>query len=104
MDITVNELRSLRDAVLADPLNQEDAAKVFVKWFSKKAERILKSAAQFGYSVATLDLPIELARELDKTLAKSMCIKVKEILPGCSVAIVEEEYEGKIIYRLEVGW
>jgi hypothetical protein len=25
-------------------------------------------------------------------------------LPGCKTAIVEEEYEGKVWYKLEVSW
>lgn len=104
MDITVGELRSLRDAVLADPLSQEDAVKVFVKWFGKKAERILTTAAKFGYSVATLDLPVELSLTLSKETFKPLLTQVKALLPGASFCIVEEEYEGKTLYRLEVRW
>ena len=104
MELTVEDLRDLRDRAVADPLSPEDAVKVFVKWFTKKAERILKSAAQFGYSVATLDLPIELSSALDKSILKPLLTQLKELLPGATFCIVEEEYEGKVVYRLEVGW
>lgn len=104
MELTVGDLRDLRDRVLADPLPPEEAVKVFVKWFGKKAERILTTAAKFGYSVATLDLPIELSAALDKSLLKSLLTQVKALLPGATFCIVEEEYEGKTVYRLEVSW
>jgi hypothetical protein len=90
MELTVEDLRDLRDRALADPLSPE--------------ERILKSAAQFGYSVATLDLPIELSRSMDKSILKPLLTQLKELLPGATFCIVEEEYEGQTLYRLEVGW
>jgi hypothetical protein len=104
MDITVEELRDLQKQTLEDPLPLEEAAEQWLSWFKKRAERILKSAAAFGHSYTTLDLPIELSSELSKPIHKSLLQDVKKLLPGCKTAIVEEEYEGKVWYKLEVSW
>jgi hypothetical protein len=104
MEITVEELRELRDKTLGDLLTAEEASEQWLGWFKKRAERILKSAALFGHSYTTLDLPIELSSELNKKVHNPLLLGVKKLLPGCGAAIVEEEYEGKIWYKLEVSW
>jgi hypothetical protein len=104
MDITVEELCELRDRTLGDLLTAEEAAEQWLSWFKKRAERILKSAAAFGHSYTTLDLPIELSTELSKPIHITLLQGVKKLLPGCKTAIVEEEYDGKVWYKLEVSW
>ncbi len=104
MDITVKDLQAATQTALSEPLDPEAAAKEFIKWFTKRAERILKSAAQFGWSCATLDLPIEIAGEINKPIHKSLLHRIKELLPGCKPCLVEEEYDGKTIYRIEIAW
>jgi hypothetical protein len=104
MEITVEALRDLRDKTLGDLLTAEEAAEQWLGWFKKRADRVLKSAAAFGHSYTTIDLPIELSLELNKRLHKSLLLGVKNLLPGCGVCIVEEEYEGKIWYKVEVSW
>ena len=104
MDITVADLQAATQAALAEPLDPEAAAAEFIKWFTKRAERILKSAAQFGYSCATLDLPIEIAGAINKPIHKSLLHQIKTLLPGCKPSLVEEDYEGKTIYHIEISW
>lgn len=104
MDITIADLRELRDKTLGDLLTKEEAAEQWLGWFKKRAERILKSASAFGHSYTTLDLPIELSLELNKPIHKPLLLNVKKLLPGCEANIVEEEYEGKIWYKVEVSW
>lgn len=104
MDITVEELRNLQKQTLGDPLPLEEAAEQWLSWFKKRAERILKSAAAFGHSYTTLDLPIELSLEVNKAIHKSLLQEIKKLLPDCKAAIVEEEYEGKVWYKVEVSW
>jgi hypothetical protein len=104
MDITVKELQDIQEKTLENLLTKEEALADWLKWFEKRGERILKSAAAFGHSFATLDLPLELSAELSKPIHKPLLLKVKELLPGCEASIVEEEYEGKTVFRLEVAW
>jgi hypothetical protein len=104
MDITVEELREIQTKTLEDLLTAQEAADAWIGWFKKRAERILKSAAAFGHSYTTLDLPIELSTELSKEVHKPLLQEIKNLLPGSKACIVEEEYEGKIWYKVEVSW
>ena len=104
MELTVEELKEIREKSLDDPLTPEDAAEQWIHWFKKKAERILKTSASFGHSYATLDLPVELSVRQNLPIHKSLLAQIQKLLPGSKPYLVEEEYEGKILYKVEVSW
>jgi hypothetical protein len=83
---------------------KEELLNDWFHWFFKYGERYLKDAASKGYSLATLDLPFQLARTFDKKLFATIVKDVKELVPGCGAAVVEEEYEGQTIFKIEVSW
>lgn len=102
---TAQELREIVQEVQQDAeLSPEDLAEGWLLWFEKRAERYIKSAAQFGYTEVTLDLPLPLAKTLNKQVLKNLCKEVRAAVPGCAVCIVEEEYEGQTLYKVEISW
>lgn len=102
---TAEELRGLTGKALEDIIfSAEDMAADWVRWFQKRGERFVTSAARFGYTEATLDLPRPLAVELNKPVLRELLKKVRELVPGCAVSIVEEECDEVTIHRLEISW
>ncbi len=73
-------------------------------WLRKRGDRFLTSAAKFGYTEATLDLPLCLARTINKSVFRRLLRGTRDLLPGCTVSLVEEEYDGSILYKIEVSW
>jgi hypothetical protein len=103
---TADELRNITESVLEDveQYNNEELANIWIQWFEKRAERYIKDAATKGLYEVTLDLPYDLSVELQKEIYKRIMKHVKKRLPGCDVAIIEEEYEDDIIYKVEISW
>ncbi len=103
--ITSQELLAISEKCQAENnISPDDLVSDWLYWFQKRGERFLTTAAKFGYTEVTLDLPIQLARSMHKPAFKQLLIAVKELVPGSTPAIVEEEYEGQILYKLEISW
>jgi hypothetical protein len=102
--ISAAKLRALTEDARACDVPLAELATDWLVWFENSAKRHLKTAALFGYTEATLDLPVQLSRSLDKTIHIKIRRAVQAMVPGCAVAFVEEEYEGAVVFRLEVSW
>ncbi len=104
--MTAKELRRInRDIDESEPLSNEELANEWLRWFEKRGERYLKSAASFGYTEITLDLPYELALSPpDKPVLRAMLKELREMVPGCAVCFIEEEYEGQNLFKVEISW
>ena len=103
--LTAKELQSI--TARSTPDTQESAdilLEDWLLWFDKRAERFLTTAAKFGYTETTLDLPIQLAKTLDKDIFTRLVKGLRTRLPGCSICIVEEDYEGSILFKVEISW
>jgi len=104
MDVTTEDLQEIYKNALEDPLPPEEAAEQWLHWFKKRAEKILKTSASFGHTYATLDLPLELSSKLIPNVHKPLLTQIQKLLPGSKAYVVEEEYEGKLWYKIEVSW
>ncbi len=103
--ISANELLSITtDALAAPDLPPEDLADEWLLWFEKRGERFLTTAAKFGYTSVALDLPLQLATKLERGALKRLIKKLALLVPGCDVSLLEEEYEGNTLYKIEVSW
>ena len=95
----------MTDSVLSERTYEADElADLWMRWFEKRAERYLKDAATKGWYEVTLDFPYDLSLGLDKANYSRIMKYVKKRLPGCDISIIEEEYEGDTVYKLEVSW
>jgi hypothetical protein len=99
---TAEELRALSKE--DDTRTPTEIAEDWLYWFEKRGERFLTTAAKFGYSSVTLLLPFRIARQLDIPLYKSLVKEVESKVPGYKVSVIEEDYEGSIVYGLELSW
>ena len=103
--LRASELQQMtRDALEISAGTGEELVDDWLCWFEKRGERFLSSAAKFGYSSATLDLPLQLATKLEKAALKRLIKELVLLLPGTAVCLVEEEYEGQTLYKIEVSW
>lgn len=102
--ITAEALRSMTSAALEDTATPDILVAEWLRWFAKRGERYLTTAANFGYFAVSLDLPIEIATELNPDIARTLLKGVRDLVPGSTVCIVEEDYEGELIYKLEIAW
>ncbi len=65
----------------------------------------MKDAASNGYYEVTLDLPIEIATSMNRPLFSSLIKQIKQLVPGSTVCIIEEEgYANDILYKVEISW
>jgi hypothetical protein len=104
--IAARDLRKINRSVdESEPLSNEELAEGWLQWFEKRGDRYLKSAAAFGYTEITLDLPWELAQSPpDKPVLRALAGSLRLLVPGCSVCFVEEEYEDQILFKVEISW
>jgi hypothetical protein len=104
-DITAAELLALTEKTRGDAsIPPADLAEEWLYWFQKRGERFLTTAAKFGYTEVTLDLPLALARTMNKPVFKHIMLELKKLVPGSTPSIVEEEYEGEILFKVEISW
>ena len=103
--VSAEELSEILKSVQADekiPLS--DIVEGWLHWFKKRGDRCLKDAAKLGYSEITLDLPIEIAQSMDRPSLLLVQRRVKDMLEGCFVGFIEDEYQEKPICRLYISW
>lgn len=103
--ITAKELRDILTQVQSDEkIPLMDTAEGWVHWFKKRGDRYIKDAAKLGYTEITLDLPIEIAESMDRKSLLYIQTTMKELLEGCFVGFVEDEYNEKPLCRLFISW
>lgn len=103
--VTGDELRDILESVQADEkIPLLDIAEGWLHWFKKRGDRCIKDAAKLGYDEITMDLPIEIASTMDRASLVLIQKRAREMLEGCSVAFVEDEYHAKPICRLIISW
>lgn len=103
--LTASQLHAITTTTLSlPPLPVEDCVDSWLRWFQKRGVKTLKVSAQFGYYDATFVLPCEISERYNKEAFQTLARGVKKVVPGCSVFIVEEDYENTLRYVLEVSW
>jgi hypothetical protein len=103
--VTAKELKEILAQVQSDEkIPLLDTAEGWLHWFKKKGDRYIKDAAKLGYTEVTIDLPIEIARSLDRAALLLIQNSMKELLDGCFIGFIEDEYEDKPLCRLLISW
>ena len=102
--VTAEDLREIVRSAQADKASLSDTTDGWLYWFGKRGDRCIKDAAKLGYKEITMDLPIEIAQSMDRTSLLIIQKEVKELLTGCFVGFVEDEYEEKPLCRLLIRW
>jgi hypothetical protein len=102
--MNVEELQACVKEALADTSDMMDTAEGWLFWFRKRADRNLKEAAKLGYSEITMDLPIQIGQSFHTGALTLIQKTVRELLKGCFVGFVEDEYRGRPVARLYISW
>jgi len=103
--ISAKELQEILAQVQSDEkIPLMETAEGWLHWFKKRGDRYIKDAAKLGYTEVTLDLPIEIAQTLDRASLLLIQNSMKQLLEGCFVGFVEDEYEEKPLCRLFISW
>jgi|Laugrespbdmm15sn_2_1035079.scaffolds.fasta_scaffold09079_4 hypothetical protein len=98
------DLQTCVKEALADTSSLLDTAEGWLFWFRKRADRNIKEAAKLGYSEITMDLPIQIGQSFDKAALTLIQKTVRDLLNGCFVGFVEDEYGGRPVARLYISW
>jgi hypothetical protein len=102
--VSANELREILDQVQSDEkIPLMETAEGWLHWFKKRGDRYIKDAAKLGYTEVTLDLPIEIAQSFDRPSLLLIQNSMKELLEGCFIGFVEDEYENKRLCKLLIS-
>jgi hypothetical protein len=102
--MNVEELQACVKEALADTSSLLDTAEGWLYWFRKRADKNIKEAAKLGYSEITMDLPIQIGQSFDTAALTLIQKTVRELLKGCFVGFVEDEYGGRPVARLYISW
>jgi hypothetical protein len=105
MSVSADELHAIVKGVQGDAkLPLEEVADGWLYWFSKRGDRVLKDAAKLGYTEVTLDLPIEIGVSFHEPALLIIRKGLRDMLQGCSVGFVEDEYHGERLCKILVSW
>jgi hypothetical protein len=102
--VSAEDLREIVRSAQADKASLSDTVDGWLYWFSKRGDRCIKDAAKLGYTEITMDLPKEIAQSMDRASLLTIQRSVKDLLAGCFVAFVEDEYEERPLCRLLIRW
>jgi hypothetical protein len=103
--VSAKELKDILAQVHSDEkIPLIETAEGWLHWFKKKGDRYIKDAAKLGYSEVTIDLPIEIAQTLDRASLLLIQNSMKQLLEGCFVGFVEDEYEDRPLCKLLISW
>jgi hypothetical protein len=102
--MNVEELQACVKESLADTSDLMETAEGWLFWFRKRADRNIKEAAKLGYSEITMDLPIQIAQSFDTRVLRHIQKTVLNLLKGCFVGFIEDEYQDKPVARLYISW
>ena len=102
---TASHLReATQEAIAREKKSTRRQCSDWVDWFIKRAPKMLKDAAARGDWEIFLDIPQPKDKKEHKLL-KELQKVVGEMLPGCAVSFVEEDYEDRRIkYMMEISW
>jgi len=98
------ELLATVKEVQTDTSSLQETAEGWLHWFHKRGDKYLKDAAKLGYTEATLDLPIEIAKSLNLPILSFIRKRLREMLDGCIVEFLEDEYHDIPICRVLIKW
>jgi hypothetical protein len=103
--VSAKELQEILTQVESDEkIPLIETAEGWLHWFKKRGDRYIKDAAKLGYTEVTLDLPIEIAQTFDRTSLLLIQNSMKELLEGCFIGFIEDEYKDKPLCRLLISW
>jgi hypothetical protein len=103
--VSAKELKEILAQVESDEkIPLIETAEGWLYWFKKKGDRYIKDAAKLGYSEITIDLPIEIAKTFDRASLLLIQNSIKELLEGCFIGFIEDEYKDKPLCRLLISW
>jgi hypothetical protein len=98
------ELQACVKEALADTSSLIETAEGWLYWFRKRADKNIKEAAKLGYEEITMDLPVQIGQSFDKEALLLIQKTVRELLDGCFVGFIEDEYHGKPVAKLFISW
>jgi hypothetical protein len=98
------DLQTCVKEALADTSSLLETAEGWLFWFRKRADKNIKEVAKLGYSEITMDLPIQIGQSFDTGALTLIQKTVRELLKGCFVGFVEDEYMGRPVARLYISW
>jgi hypothetical protein len=104
MDVSVEELQACVKESLADTSDLMETAEGWLFWFGKRANKNIKEAAKLGYSEITMDLPIQIGQSFDTRVLRLIQKTVLNLLKGCFVGFIEDEYQDKPVVKLYISW
>lgn len=104
MNVSLEELQACVKEAVADASELLEIAEGWLFWFRKRADRNIKEAAKLGYSEITMDLPIQIGESFDAGSLTLIQKTVRQLLKGCFVGFVEDEYKGRPVARLYISW
>jgi hypothetical protein len=102
--MNLDELQACVKEGLADTSDIMDIAEGWLFWFRKRADRNIKEVAKLGYSEITMDLPIQIGQSFHKGALTLIQKTIRDLLKGCFVGFVEDEYDGRPVARLFISW
>lgn len=102
--MNVEELQACVKEALADTSTMMDTAEGWLYWFRKRADKNIKEVAKLGYSEITMDLPIQIGQSFHTGALTLIQKTLRELLKGCFVGFVEDEYKGRPVARLYISW
>ena len=103
--VSSKELQEILAQVQSDEkIPVMETAEGWLHWFKKRGDRYIKDAAKLGYTEVTLDLPIEIAQTFDRDSLLLIQNSMKELLEGCFIGFIEDEYKDKPLCRLLISW
>lgn len=102
---TADELREATESfLLKSKGTREEMNTKWIEWFMKRSEKMLGDTVRKGLYEMTLDLPYQPAGIHDFKELKELAKILRQLLEGCNIQFVEEEYNNQLIYKVEISW
>lgn len=102
--LTAEELKKIVEENATDKCSLQETAEGWLYWFEKRASKRLKDAAKCGYTEIEMEMPMEIAISFDTKVLSFIRKSLRELLDGCFVGFVEDEYNEKPIIKVLISW
>ena len=102
--LTAEELKKIVEENATDKCSLQETAEGWLYWFEKRASKRLKDAAKCGYNEIEMEMPMEIAISFDTKVLSFIRKSIRELLDGCFVGFLEDEYNEKPIIKLLISW